>query len=32
MVIIDIVINVLLGRVTRHPVGTALPWRWCFCF
>jgi len=27
MVIIDIVINVLLGRVTRHPVGTALPWR-----
>ena len=25
MVIIDIVINVLLGRVTRYPAGTALP-------
>ena len=27
MVIIDVVINVLLDRVTRHPAGTALPWR-----
>jgi len=27
MVIIDTVINVLHGRVIRHPASTALPWR-----
>jgi len=31
MVFIDIVINVLLGRVTRHPAGTAFLFLVCFC-